>query len=259
MGWGGFLAGAAGAAANMADKWIADEMAMIREQRLEEARIRQENRANAREDVEYDRKREDTLEDYKAKKDIDLEYRQKAGIGSGGGGKESYQVMTMEDGSQRLVTKADLQRMHSQGQMGFEVSDQEGNSRFLKGALGSPRGSSSSANTLKDARLIASSIEERYGGAPNPDSDDPQEQADYEDYRLARQHIRAGLGGESGGFLASQGAAPKIEPPKQGKGTVETKSFVMKRLSRDEAVKLEREGYRLQRNPATGEIRVYKP
>jgi hypothetical protein len=182
-------------------------MSMIREQRIEEARIRQENRSNAREDVEYDRKREDTLEDYKAKKDIDLEYRQKAGIGSGGsgGGQEKYQVMTMEDGSQRLVTKADLQRMHSQGYMGFEVSDQEGNSKILKGALGSPRGSSSSPNTLKDARLIASAIEERYGGAPNPDSDDPQEQADYEDYRLARQHIRAGLGGESGGFLSSQG------------------------------------------------------
>jgi hypothetical protein len=227
-------------------------MAMIREQRLEEARIRQENRANAREDVEYDRKREDTLEDYKAKKDIDLEYRQKAGIGSGGGGgKESYQVMTMEDGSQRLVTKADLQRMHSQGQMGFEVPDQEGNSRFLKGSLGSPRGTSSQADRYDDAAKLVSGLDERYGDAI-PDSLRPA-------YDNALRILNGDGASPDRGFLASQGAAPKIEPPKQGKGTVKTKSFVTKSLSLKEWETLKKDGYRVEKDLDTGEFIITAP
>jgi hypothetical protein len=165
------------------------------------------------------------------------------------------QLMTLEGGRQVFVKKADLDKMYQDRKVGMDIDG-----TFYPGTIGSPRGNSSSANTLKDARIIAADIEEKYGRAPKPDSDDPQEQADYEDYRLARQHIRAGLGGESGGFLESQGrpqSAPPKPQPKQG--TVETKSFVTKRLSKKEGQELERQGYRLQRDPVTGDIRVYKP
>jgi hypothetical protein len=112
--------------------------------------------------------------------------------------------MTMEDGSQRLVTKADLQRMHSQGYMGFEVSDQEGNSKILKGALGSPRGSSSSPNTVRDARLEIARLEEKYG-ARGIDDLEKWSDNDRQIYELAQQSVMSGFGGESGGFLSSQG------------------------------------------------------
>lgn len=184
MGWGGFLSGVGSSMEDLSNKWITAEMEAIKAQRAEEAAMRKEQRQWERDDVVYDRKREDTLEDrdleledYRKKKDIDLEYRQKAGIGSGGGsGKDKMQIMTLEDGRQVFVKQADMERMYKEGQIGMNVAggeiDNDPNSptfgqtkqSFLRGALGtSSKGSASQADRYDDAVKLVNTMDERYG------------------------------------------------------------------------------------------------
>lgn len=285
MGWGGFLAGVAEGAGKLADRYITEEMQMIREMRVEESRIRQEDREFARESSMYERKRADTLEDYKAKKDIDLQYRDAAGIGRGGGG-EKFQVMTMEDGTQRLVTRRDLEQMHKEGRpLGFK---EEGSETFKKGYLGgSPqkmKGSASQADRYDDAARFVNALDDRHG-EEIPDHLRPS-------YDNALAILSEGLGQQrqpaqsaskpgSGGFLSRSGDRSmtlddgtqvsgmvsmdeQIGTPKAGmtgNGPQPPKRAAPSQLvglSKEQAAALFKQGYRVEKNPVTGEYRATK-